>query len=135
MKYLGVDYGDTRTGLAVSDLLCMLASSAGVITGYNMENVASEVAAKAAEFDVKAIVLGFPKNMNNTLGPRAEKTLLFKAALENKFAGEVILRDERGTTVSATRMLNDTNTRGKKRKAVIDAVAACVILQDFLDSL
>ncbi|HWP79340.1 MAG TPA: Holliday junction resolvase RuvX [Candidatus Acidoferrum sp.] len=134
-KVLGVDYGDVRTGLAVSDALGKLASSAGVIEGYNMDKVAEAVAAKAREAGAGVIVLGFPKNMNNTLGPRAEKTLLFKAALEVRFEGEVILRDERGTTVSATRMLNDTNTRGKKRKAVIDAVAATVILQDYLDSL
>lgn len=135
MKYLGVDYGDVRTGLAVSDALPSFASSAGVIEGYNMDKVADAVTAKARELGAGVIVLGFPKNMNNTLGPRAEKTLLFKTALEARFSGEVILRDERGTTVSATRMLNETNTRGKKRKAVIDAVAATIILQDYLDSL
>ncbi len=135
MKYLGVDYGDVRTGLAISDMLQSLASAAGVIEGYNMDKVADAVAAKARELGAGTIILGFPKNMNNTQGPRAEKTLLFKAALEARFEGQVILRDERGTTVSAIRMLNETNTRGKKRKAVIDAVAATVILQDYLDSL
>ncbi len=133
MKYLGVDYGDRRTGLAISDALGMLASTAGTVVGSDMVKVAAEVAEKAKELGAGAIVLGYPKNMNNTEGPRAEKTMLFKGELEKVFSGEVILRDERATTVSATRMLNDTNTRGKKRKAVIDSVAATVILQDYLD--
>ncbi len=134
-KILGVDYGDVRTGLAVSDELLLLARSAGVVTGKDPVRVADAVAQAAAQHDVSCIILGYPKNMNGSSGPRAQKTLAFKELLEQRFPGEVILRDERNTTISATHILNETNVRGKKRKAVIDAVAATIILQDYLDSL
>ncbi len=134
-KILGVDYGDTRTGLALSDELLMLAHEAGVITERNSERAADAVVRAAKENGAGCIVLGFPKNMDGSQGPRAQKTLAFKELLEQRFDGEVILRDERNTTVSATHILNHANVRGKKRKAVIDAVAATIILQDYLDAL
>ena len=134
-KILGVDYGDVRTGLALSDGLLMLAHEAGVITERNAERAAQAVVRAAREHGADCIVLGFPKNMDGSQGPRAQKTLAFKELLEQAFDGAVILRDERNTTVSAAHILNQSNVRGKKRKAVIDAVAACVILQDYLDAL
>ncbi|NLT58567.1 MAG: Holliday junction resolvase RuvX [Clostridiales bacterium] len=134
-RILAVDYGDMRTGLAVSDPLGLLASAAGVVTGADPAQVADRVVAEAVQRGAAVILLGLPKNMNNTLGPRAEKTLAFAELLRARFDGEVVLRDERNTTVSATRMLNETDTRGKKRKAVIDALSAAVLLQDYLDSL
>ncbi len=134
-RILGVDYGDARTGLALSDPLGFLASSFTVIHERNPERVADRVVEAALQNGVSQIVLGFPRNMNGTEGPRAEKTMLFKEMLEQRFEGEVILRDERNTTVSATQILNETNVRGKKRKGIIDAVAATIILQDYLDSL
>ena len=134
-RILAVDYGDMRTGLAVSDPLGLLASAAGVVTGADPAQVADRVVAEAVQRGAAVILLGLPKNMNNTLGPRAEKTLAFAELLRARFDGEVVLRDERNTSVSATRMLNETDTRGKKRKAVIDALSAAVLLQDYLDSL
>lgn len=134
-RILAVDYGDARTGLAISDPTGLLASAAGVVTGGNPERVADQVVAEAARLGAGTILLGLPKNMNNTLGPRAEKTLAFRQLLQQRFEGEVLLRDERNTTISATRALNETNTRGKKRKAVIDALSATILLQDYLDSM
>ena len=133
-RILAVDYGDVRTGLAISDPTGMLASAAGVITDRNAERVADQVVAEAHRLEAGTILLGLPKNMNNTLGPRAEKTLEFQRLLQQRFEGEVMLRDERNTTISATRALNETNTRGKKRKSVIDALSATILLQDYLDS-
>lgn len=135
VKVLAVDYGDVRTGLAISDALGLLASAAGVITERNPLKLADAIVAEAARLGASVILLGFPLNMNNTRGPRAQLTLELQALLQQRFSGDVLLRDERNTTISATRMLNDTGTRGKKRKAVIDAVAAAVLLQDYLDSL
>ncbi|MBQ3077165.1 MAG: Holliday junction resolvase RuvX [Clostridia bacterium] len=134
-KILAVDYGDARTGLATSDPLGLLASAAGVIEGRRAEVVADLVAEEAKRLGAATILLGYPKNMDGSEGPRAQKTLAFKELLEARFEGEIVLRDERNTTVSATRILNETNTRGKKRKAIVDAVAATVLLQDYLDSL
>ena len=113
-KILGVDYGDTRTGLALSDELLMLAHEAGVITERNSERAADAVVRAAKENGAGCIVLGFPKNMDGSQGPRAQKTLAFKELLEQRFDGEVILRDERNTTVSATHILNPRQRPGQK---------------------
>ncbi|MBC8536987.1 Holliday junction resolvase RuvX [Feifania hominis] len=134
-RVMGVDFGDVRTGIALSDPSGFLASTLCTITETDMKKVAAQVAALAAQHAVSAIVIGYPKNMNNTLGPRVEKTLAFRDELAGLTGCELVLRDERCTTISATRQLNDTNTRGKKRKAVLDAVAATIILQDYLDSM
>ena len=135
MKYLGVDYGDVRTGLAVSDALGFLATPIETVTEPDAEKLKDLILAAAKKQGAGVIVLGFPRNMNGTVGERGESTLALKQALEAEFEGEVVLRDERCTTISAHRVLNETNTRGKKRKAVIDTLSATIILQDYLDGL
>lgn len=133
MIILAVDLGKARTGLAVCDKSEILASPAGVITEYNpekrLEKVAAEVLARKAEL----LVVGLPRNMDGSEGESAQNARAFGQALSEKTGIPVEFQDERGTTITAYGYLNDTNTRGKKRKAVVDAVAAVVILQNFLD--
>jgi putative Holliday junction resolvase len=132
MIIMAVDFGDSRTGLAVCDKSEFLASPAGVVAekDFNicMEKVASEAKAHGAEL----LVVGYPKNMNNTIGERAEKCSQFAEGLKEMTGLPVELWDERCTTVSAHQYLNVTNTRGKKRKAVVDAVAATIILESYM---
>lgn len=132
MKILAVDLGDARTGLACCDRTETLASPIGVIHDKSFDGVLQKVAAAALEYDVKEIVVGHPKNMNNTHGERAQKCERFAEKLKLLTDVPVRLWDERGTTVSAHNILNETDTRGKKRKAVVDAVAATVILENYL---
>lgn len=132
MKIMAVDFGDARTGLAVCDKTEFLASPAGVISERNFDNCIQKVADKAKELEAEGIVVGHPKNMNGTIGPRAEKCALFAEKLKALVDMPVELWDERSTTVSAHNILNETNTRGKKRKAVVDAVAATIILESYL---
>lgn len=129
---LAVDYGDVRTGLAVCDPLEMLASPVGVLHQTNAEKLCEEIAEIAAERKAERIVLGLPKNMDGTEGFRAESCREFSRLLAQKTGLSVELQDERLTTVSAHQALNMTNTRGKKRKAVVDAVSAVIILEDYL---
>jgi putative Holliday junction resolvase len=132
MKIMAVDFGDARTGLAVCDKTEFLASPIGVIEERNFDTCVSKVAYMAEQYEVKEIVVGYPKNMNGSIGPRAEKCALFAEKLKELVNVPVTLWDERSTTVSAHNILNETNTRGKKRKAVIDAVAATIILESYL---
>ncbi len=132
MVILAVDYGDVRTGLAVCDPLEMLASPVGVLRQTNAEQLCAEIAEIAAERKAERIVLGLPKNMDGTEGFRAESCRAFADLLAKKTGLSVELQDERLTTVSAHRALNMTDTRGKKRKAVVDAVSAVIILEDYL---
>lgn len=141
MRYLGVDYGDTRTGLAVSDLSGMLASGIGQVSCGGMRRTAERVAEEAKRAGAGAIVVGYPKNMNGTEGPRCEVVRAFAELLREELARvypesapEIIFFDERLSTAEAHRILNMTDTRGKKRKNVIDTLSAQIILQDFLDS-
>lgn len=134
MKILAVDFGDARTGLACCDRTETLASPIGVIHDKNMESTLKKTAAAAREYEVGEIVVGYPKNMNGTIGPRAEKCAGFADKLAALVDVPVKLWDERNTTVSAHNILNETNTRGKKRKEVIDAVAAVLILENYLAS-
>ena len=132
MRILAVDFGDTRTGIAVCDKSEMLASPLTVITEYNFEKCAQRVAEYAKNEKAELIVVGFPKNMNGSVGERAEKCRKF-AGLTSEISGIPFeMWDERRTTVSAAGYLNETNVRGKKRKAVIDAVAAVIILESYL---
>lgn len=133
MKILAVDFGLARTGLAVCDENEMLASPAGVISEWNRERLAQAIAAQAKERAVGRIVVGLPRNMDGSEGESALRARNFAALLQSLVAVPVALYDERGTTITAHGYLNETNTRGKKRKAVVDAVAATIILQDFLD--
>lgn len=134
MRIIGIDYGDARTGFAVCDPTGLLASAIENFASRKMEEVAQRTVEHVKTYGAEEIVLGFPKNMNNTQGPRAEKTQLFKARLEELLPDiPVILWDERSTTVSAIQILNETNTRGKKRKQVLDSVAATLILESYLN--
>lgn len=134
-RILGVDLGDKRTGVAVSDETCMLASGVCLIKEDYIVYIADEVAKKAAEYDVCKIVVGNPINMNGTYGPRSEKAREFAELLKEKASLPVVLFDERLTTVSAHQYMNMTNTRGKKRKETVDVLAAQIILQNYLDYL
>lgn len=132
MIILSVDYGRARTGLAVCDKNEMLASPAGVITEYNMDKLAAKVTDAAREKKAELIVLGLPRNMDGSEGGSAQNVREFARMLGDLSGIEVVLRDERCTTVTAHNYLNMTDTRGKKRKAVVDSVAAVIILEDYL---
>lgn len=135
-RILGVDFGDTRTGLAVSDTSRFLASGIGYVSPGGIEKTADKVAEVAREHCVVAVVVGLPKNMDGSEGFRAERCRQFAALLEERLEGvSVLMMDERMTTMSASRYLNETNTRGKKRKGVIDTLSAQIILQNALDRL
>ena len=131
--YLGVDFGDARTGLALSDPMGMLATGAGCIRCGNLKKTAEETAAFAKEKGVARIIIGNPLNMNGTAGPRTERVRAF-ADFVAEFSGiPVELLDERLTTVSAHRFLSDSGVSGKKRKDSVDELSATLILQSFLD--
>ena len=133
-KILGIDYGEARTGLAVSDALGFLASGIGNIEERDINRLINKIAEKAEELSVELIVLGIPVNMNGTLGPKAEKVAKLASRLKEKTGLEVVLFDERCTTMAAHQFLNETNTRGKKRKGVVDTLSAQIILQNYMDS-
>ena len=133
-KILGVDFGDTRTGLAVSDALGMLAGGIGYVQSTYMPKTVELVAEKAKELGVSRIVVGLPINMNGTLGPRAEHAKEFAAMLEEATGLPIEMFDERCSTMAAHQILNLTDTRGKKRKAAVDTLSAQIILQNYLDS-
>jgi putative Holliday junction resolvase len=133
-RILGVDYGDTRTGIAVSDLSCFLASAVGTINDIRSNVVMDKIIEYAKQYDVAAIVLGDPINMNGTVGPRSEKARAFGKELSEKSGIPVIMYDERCSTVVAHTVMNATDTRGKKRKMTVDRLSAELILQDYLDS-
>ena len=132
MKIMAVDYGDARTGLAACDRTETLASPLGVIHERDFAATAQKVSFAVREYDVKMVVVGYPKNMNGTIGERAEKCERFANLLQNLVEVPVVLWDERSSTVEAHSYLNETNTRGKKRKEVVDAVAAIIILESYL---
>ena len=134
MKIMAVDLGQVRTGLAVPDPTEQLASPVGTITEKNTDKLLEKVAAAAREQGVQQLVVGHPRNMDGSRGESARRAETFAASLEKAAALPVVLWDERMTTVSAIGYLNQTDTRGKKRKAVVDTVAATIILQDYLDS-
>ena len=134
MIIMGVDLGHARTGIAVCDKREILASPVKVITAYTNEKVAAEVTALAKELRAEKIVVGLPKNMDGSEGESAQNARAFAAMLQESTGLPVVMQDERGTTVTAHGYLNETNVRGKKRKQTVDAVAAVIILQKYLDS-
>lgn len=136
-RILGVDFGDTRTGLAVSDISRFLASGIGYVSPGGIDKTAQKVAEVAREQKVGAIVVGLPKNMDGSEGFRAERCREFACLLSQKLDGAVpiAMMDERLTTMSASRYLNETGTRGAKRKGVVDTLSAQIILQNALDRL
>lgn len=135
MKVLAVDYGDARTGVAVSDATGTLAGFTTVIHSHNAQAVAKEIGALVQAHQVERLVVGFPRNMDGTESRRADLYREF-AALVGEAAGlEPVLWDERRTTVDAHRILSETGNRGKKRKEKVDAVAATLILEGYLGFL
>lgn len=130
---MAIDYGDVRTGVAVCDKFEMLASPVCVITERNVDKVIEEIDIQAKNLKAELIVVGLPKNMDSSIGERALKCREFAEKVSYVTGLETVLRDERLSTVSAHNVLNATNTRGKKRKAVVDQVAAVMILQDYID--
>ncbi len=134
MKYLGLDLGSRTLGISVSDNLGICATSLKTIR-HNEEYDAllEEVKKIVDELHIEGIVLGFPKNMNNTIGPKGELSLEFKSKLEDILDIPIYLEDERLTTKSATDLLITANVSRKKRKKVVDSLAATIILQTFLD--
>ncbi len=135
-RLLGVDFGDVRTGLAVSDAARFLASGMETIKPGSMTKTAEAVAKTALDLGVVGIVVGLPVNMNGSQGERAEHARMFADMLDERLANmPILLLDERMTTMAASRFLNETNTRGQKRKQVIDTLSAQIILQNALDRL
>ncbi len=132
MVILAVDYGDVRTGLAVCDRGELLASPAGMIAESYAPKVLAAIAEKASALQAEKIIIGLPRNMDGTFGERAEKCRAFADELQQKTGLPCELYDERLTTVAAHRALNEVNVRGKKRKQVVDTVAAVMILEDYL---
>lgn len=132
MIIMSVDLGKARTGIAVSDSGESFAFPKTVITEYNTERLVNKISALADEYGAELIVVGYPKNMDGSLGSRAEECKEIAEKIGSVSGKETVLWDERCTTVSAHTALNFTDTRGKKRKEVIDAVAAVIILEDYL---
>lgn len=132
MRILGIDYGDARVGVAVSDLLGMTAQGVKTIKNTGIKRLLSELGEVLTEYKPEKVVIGLPKNMDGSEGFRAEATYKFAKKLKTVYDGEIVFWDERLSSVGATRYLNETNTRGKKRKNVLDTVAACIILEGYL---
>ena len=132
-RILGVDYGDARTGIALSDESKTLASPAGTIKENDPEKLIDKISAFAHENNCAQIIVGLPLNMNGTRGPRAEKAAAFAFELEMRSGISVYFWDERLTTVGAAAYMNATDFKGKKRKDNIDTASACLILQGYLD--
>ena len=137
MRIMGLDFGSRTTGVAVSDPLGITAQGVETIVRKDenkLRQTCARIEALSKEYEIEEIVLGYPKNMNNTAGERAEKTEAFKAMLERRTGKPVILWDERLTTIAAERVLMESGVRRENRKAVVDKIAAVLILQGYLDS-
>lgn len=135
MVIISVDYGDARTGIAACDKLQMLASPVCVIAEKDRERLISKISEIAAEKKAERFCVGLPKNMDGSLGFRAEACREFGEQLQKKTGIPVVFRDERLTTVSAYGILNSNDVRGKKRKNIVDAVSAVLILEEYLKTL
>ena len=132
MRVLAVDYGDARTGIAVSDLLCSIVGSTAVIHSRNAEKTVAQILEIIKEKEVGELVVGLPRNMDGSEGPRAQLCREFAEKLELASGLPVKMWDERRTTVEAHQILSDHNYHGKKRKNTVDAVAASLILEGYL---
>ncbi len=134
MKYLGLDLGSRTLGIAKSDAMGLIASSYGVIRHQEEYSRLIDEVVRLVDLEkIDAIVLGFPKNMNNSIGPKGELSLKFKKELEKRLSIPIYLQDERLSTKSATDLLISGNVSRKGRKKVVDSVAATIILQTYLD--
>lgn len=134
MRVMGIDYGDVRMGIAVSDETLLIAQGIQVIQRTNLDNDLASLQGLIDQYQVDSIVLGFPKNMNGTVGPRGELSLAFAELLREKFGLSVELWDERLSTMAAQRTLLLGDVSRQKRKKVVDKMAAAIILQGYLDS-
>lgn len=132
MRIMGIDYGDARTGVAISDLLCSIVGSTCVVPSRNTEKAIADIVQLVKENGVGQIVVGLPKNMDGTEGARAELCREFARKLGAATGLEVAMWDERRTTVEAHNILSQHNYHGKKRKNTVDAVAASLILEGYL---
>ena len=135
MKVMAIDYGDARTGVAISDLMGMLVGHTEVIHSRKPEVTVDALATLVREHGVQRLVMGFPRNMDGTEGPRAALYREFAALVEEKTGMDVVLWDERRSTIEAHQILSDHNYHGKKRKNTVDAVAASLILEGYLSYL
>ena len=131
-KIMGIDYGDARTGVAISDLLCSIVGTTYVVPSRNTEKAIADIVKLAKDNMVGEIVVGLPKNMDGTEGPRAELCREFADKLKEATGLPVAMWDERRTTVEAHNILSEHNYHGKKRKNTADAVAASLILEGYL---
>ena len=134
-RVMGIDYGDARTGVAVSDLLCSFVGSTTVVPSRNRDKAIADIVRIAKEQEVGQIVVGLPRNMDGSEGPRAQLCREFAELLREATGLEVIMWDERRTTVEAHNILSQHNYHGQKRKNTVDAVAASLILEGYLNSL
>ena len=132
MKVMAIDYGDARTGVAISDRMGMLVGQTAVIQSWNREKTAQEIKKKIEDNQVERLVMGFPRNMDGTEGPRAALYREFAAYLAEVTGMEVILWDERRTTIDAHQILFQSGKNARQRKKVVDAVAASLILEGYL---
>ena len=131
-KIMGIDYGDARTGVAISDLLCTIVGTTAVVNSHNTEKAIADIVRMAKENSVGEIVVGLPRNMDGTEGARAELCREFARQLEQATGLKTVMWDERRTTVEAHNILSQHNYHGKKRKNTVDAVAASLILEGYL---
>ena len=134
MRVMAIDYGDQRIGLAVSDLLGMIAGEAWTMNEWNMERASLRIAEEAKKREVGTLVLGLPRNMDGTEGPRAEKSREFKALLEKDTGLEVVLWDERRSSIEAHAILHAAGKKERVHRKSVDAVAASLILEGYLGS-
>ena len=131
-KIMGIDYGDARTGVAISDLLCTIVGTTAVVNSHNTEKAIADIVRMAKENSVGEIVVGLPRNMDGSEGARAELCREFARQLEEATGLKTVMWDERRTTVEAHNILSQHNYHGKKRKNTVDAVAASLILEGYL---
>ena len=131
-KIMGIDYGDARTGVAISDLLCSIVGTTAVVNSHNTDKAIADIVRLAKENSVGEIVVGLPRNMDGSEGPRAELCREFAAKLGEATGLKIVMWDERRTTVEAHNILSQHNYHGKKRKNTVDAVAASLILEGYL---
>ncbi len=133
-RIMAIDYGDARTGVAISDLLCSIVGSTYVVPSRNTEKTIIDIVKLSRDNMVGAIVVGLPRNMDGTEGPRAQLCRAFGAKLGEATGLPIIMWDERRTTVEAHNILSQHNYHGQKRKNTVDAVAASLILEGYLNS-
>lgn len=132
-RTLGIDYGEKRVGVAISDLLGLTAQGLPTIECFDSEHLLNELAEIIKEKDVGRIIIGLPKNMNNSIGKKAEEVLEFAKVLESRFHMPVVTIDERLTTVRAYRVMSETKMSLRKKQMKVDMISAQLILQSYLD--